>query len=239
MRAIWLAGAAAVLPSIAFAGAAEPPVLPAPGTFAPPQTPMLLTRTFRRALPGGVELVARRQYRVTIVRSGEGFSVEGTLVDVEVQAPPMLAALAAIERSRPDPGLFPIALDAGGLIRSGNRVVPGEALHRAAGVTAAEVNKVLADPAERQQAQAFVRQVELQAAGSQWPADLFHPSPGSRRESRSVSLPGGGEGHVTIEIDARSAGAPGMVSRIERVVTTELGGTTRVTREEWTLQQPG
>jgi hypothetical protein len=192
----------------------------------------------RRALPGGVELVARRRYQVRIVRSGEGFSVEGALLSCDVEVPPMLEPLAAIERARPDTGMFPIALGADGLILPGSgHVAPSQALHRAAAVASSEVDRVVADPAERQQAQAFVRQVELQAAGAQWPADLFHPAPGTRRESRAVALPGGGEGHVTIEINVGTIGAGGLLSRLERVVTTELGGTTRVTREEWTLSQ--
>ena len=72
------------------------------------------------------------------------------------------------------------------------------------------------------------------------PADLIvlNPVPGKRDEARVIALPGGEEGHVIIEIASQSANRAGQVTLLERVVTTDLAGDIRVTREQWQLSKP-
>lgn len=212
---------------------------PAPvEAFAPPAGPLTLTRTVRRALPDGKEVVATRRYEVRVLRDGAGYRVEGRLLAVEVQAPPALEALAAIERGRSDDGLFPFRLDPAGLIAA--PTAPGDRTAIAAAETVARrtIAKGPLAPAEQREAATFVGQIVAKGAagtGAQWPADLFHPAPGRHTTSRAVAVPGGQPGSITTTIEAvRAAGG----DRIERTVVTETGGNRRTTREIYTVS-PG
>ena len=84
-------------------------------------------------------------------------------------------------------------------------------------------------------AEAFIEQLPSRAPRSAWPADVFHPAPGRRSESRAVPLPGGVPGQVTIEIEAQGPDQDGQLASLSRVVTTDLAGDVRVTREQWRL----
>jgi len=234
-RSGWLHGTAAMLVLAALAGAT--PLAAAPGGFAPPRSHLLLTRTLHRPLPDGKAVVTRRSYEVQILRDGEGYRVEGRLVEAAVDAPPSLAALAEIERARPDNGMFPILLDAGGMIVGGGAVQSDGSLDRAAAIAVERIGGSGLPALDMLQAQSFVTQLRSRSARSQWPADIFHPAPGKRSESRAVPMPGGSQGQVTIEIEARGAGAGGLIAALERIVTTDLAGDHRVTREQWQLSR--
>jgi hypothetical protein len=199
---------------------------------------LLLTRTLYRPLPDGKAIVTRRSYSVRIVPDGAGFRVEGELVQATVDAPPTLGALAEIERRRPDSGMFPILLDAQGQIRGGGNVLSDGALGRAAKIAAESIGVSGLPAIDMLQAQAFVRHLASRNPRSQWPADVFNPAAGKRDETRVIALPGGEEGHVTIEIASQGANQTGRVALLERVVTTNLDGDTRVTREQWQLSRP-
>lgn len=54
-----------------------------------------------------------------------------------------------------------------------------------------------------------------------------------------VPLPGGKTGEVSVEIDASVDRASGLVTSLQREVTTRLGDTTRITVETWTLARKG
>ena len=100
-RSSKLVGAASLLALLPLAAAGAAPVA-AGGAFSVPSGPLVLTRTLRRPLSDGVEIVSTRSYEIGIVPDGDGFRVEGRLLSSEVTAPPSLAALAALERNRPD-----------------------------------------------------------------------------------------------------------------------------------------
>jgi hypothetical protein len=205
--------------------------------FAPPLSPLLLTRSLHRPLPDGKELVIRRSYTVRISRETGGFRVDGALVDVVVEAPPILQTIAEIERKRPDNGLFPIMLDAQGMIIGSSTVQPEGSLDRASRVAKGQITVSGMAAADKVQAQTFLQQLNAQPSRSQWPADVFHPSPGHRSETRAIALQDGNEGHVTIEIETRGAGKAGQLASLERIVTTDLAGNKRVTREQWQLSR--
>lgn len=228
-----LAAAVAAVPPAALPAAL--PALAETAAFTPPDGPVTLTRTMRRALPDGKEVVATRRYELRIARDGQGYRVDGHLLSVEVQAPPSLDALAAIERRRSDAGLFPFRLDAQGLIVA--PAAPGDRASLEAANTLA--HQAIANgplpPAQRREADAFVDQIVARGAagaGAQWPADLFRPALGRRTTATAVSLPGGQVGTVTttIEVTRESGG-----ERIERTVITETGGNRRTTREIYML----
>jgi hypothetical protein len=233
---VWLGGAAAMLMPAVLAGPALASAEPA-AVFAPPQAPLLLTRTLQRPLPDGKAVVTRRAYAVRIVRDGAGYRVEGNLAETRVEAPPALAALAEIERHRNDTGLFPILLDANGMIVGGGSVQSDGSFDRAAIVAAQAIGGSGLPGLDMLQAQSFVQQLRTRAARSIWPADIFHPIPGKRSETRAIAMPDGGEGHVTIAIETKGAGSGGQLALLGRVVTTDLAGDTRTTREEWQLSR--
>jgi hypothetical protein len=208
-----------------------------PDAFEPPQAQLLLTRTLHRPLPDGKAVITRRSYAVRIVRVLAGYRVDGTLVEAHVDAPPSLAALAELERRRPDQGFFPIMLDEKGMIVGGGSPLAEGSLEQAAMIAAEAIGSSGLLAIDMLQAQAFVRQLAKRAPRSQWPADVFHPVPGKRSETRSIALPGGEEGHVLIEILTQGANPDGQIAQLDRVVTTDLAGDTRVTREQWALHQ--
>lgn len=228
--AILLAGAAAILPATMLSAAAAP--VPS-AQFSPPQSHLRLTRTLRSPLADGREIVSRRTYEVVIVADGDGYRVDGTLVDVAVEAPPQLAPIAEIERRRPDTGLFPLRLDAEGLLVPARRPFDRSALREAAGVATEVLNRELPGGAPAGVVNGFVAALESGAGESRWPEDLFRPTMGRRVERRKVALPDGGSGEVEVEIVATSGEQD--YARMERKVTTALGPSKRVTREEWVL----
>ena len=113
-----IASAAVVLPASHLAAMDGPEAVAPPDAFAPPSTPLILTRTLYRDLPGGGKIVVTRQYAVHFSADGDGYRLDGQLLDTAVQVPERLSALAEVERRRPDSGLFPAYLDRQGLIRS-------------------------------------------------------------------------------------------------------------------------
>jgi len=231
-RAIWIAGAAAIMP-LAAIGAAQAPAMA--GAFNPPAAPLLLTRTLRHELHDGQAVITRRAYRVQFVAERDGFRLDGTLAEVTVEAPPGLEALAALERKRPDAALFPMQLDAGGRLLAAPEVAPSLVQRQAIGVAASQIARMDLPPGDAAQAQGFVSQLQARPYRTAWPLDLFRPQPGDRREQRAIPLTDGLNGQVTTEIAARADAASGLLAAFSRKVTTDLGGNTRVVVEEWTL----
>lgn len=234
-RAVWLAGVAALMPLIAGPLQAAPAAARATTPFAAPDTEMLLTRTVRRPLPGGAEVLARRSYAIRFTREGAGYRIDGRLAQVEVDAPPPLRALAALERQRRDEGMFPMWLDAEGrlLTGSGPRRAEqvGQAIDAAATAPALDTIGTL----DKLQAQAFIRQLGENPVRSPWPEELFRPVPGNRRETRMIPLVNGGRGRVVTDIAARATVETGLLVSFDRTVTSDLEGDTRATYESWTL----
>lgn len=237
-KVLFLAGAAALLPPIAgqvFAQAPAASLRP----FAPPDSPLVLTRTVWRTLADGKEIVVRRRYAVQFSRYGEGFLLEGRLLDAAVEAPPMLAAMAELERKRGDDSLFPLLLDAAGRIRhDASARLASPALRDTA---RAQANGVIAEaplgPAQQQESGIFLKQLAMQGAPTAWPVDLFNPTTGERSERRRLALPGGQEGEVLVSVKVVSANPDGLPRAVERTVTTVLAGSARTSREQWTLAQ--
>ena len=218
-EALLLVGAAAM------AGGADAPA-PARGFDPPPDRPMLLSRTLVRELADGKAIVATRRYRVAFHRTEAGWRIEGDLVASEIACPPALAALAAIERGRPDDGLFPILLDRAGRIVARE---PAGSLGRGAVERAIELGGSSAA------ADGFLADVQAAAAGdglTRWPESLFLPGDEHREEAREVALPDGRAGTVRVALDRASAAAAGTMTR---AITTDLAGTRRVSRESWAL----
>jgi hypothetical protein len=235
-KVLLLAGAAALLPSVAGQVSAQSREIAA-RPFSPPESPLVLTRTVWRTLADGKEIVVRRRYAVQFTRQDDGFLLDGRLLDAAVEAPPLLAAMAELERKRGDDGLFPLMLDAAGRIRdrNGARLAPPELRDQAQGRAQNLLAATPLDPAQRQETSAFLKALAAQGAPAAWPADLFNPAPGEHREHRRIALPDGQEGAVDVVVKALGVHPDGLPEAVERTVTTVLAGTARTSREQWTL----
>ena len=232
VHATLLAGAA----TLAMPATAAPANTPA---FAPPsESPLVLSRKLVRELSGGAAIVATRRYRVMFRPVADGWEIEGALVASEIDVPPALAALAAIERDRPDDGLFPIHLDHSGRIVAAP-TAPG--LGREAVTRALAAARHLAGGIPAAASAGFLDQLGAAAASrggglTRWPEALFVPDGLNGTTEQAFKLPDGSEGSVQIALE--SAPAPGLATmgRAARTVVTKAGGTRRVAREEWTLE---
>ncbi|MBW8784430.1 MAG: hypothetical protein JF593_07295 [Novosphingobium sp.] len=219
--------------------AAAPPRSPAAAlAFTPPSGPLTLVRELHRGLGDGHEIVTRRAYAVQIVPDGDGFRVDGELVDSAVEAPAILHALAELERTRSDAGLFPLHLDRAGMIVASGSPTDAGAIRQAFALSEHKIAAAPLAPAERSEAAAFIARLRTRsgaAIGGEWPADLFHPATGQHTDTRRLAVADGVSGSVTVTIDARDRPSGDLLASVERTVVTELDGTRRTSRELWTL----
>ncbi|MCB2047196.1 MAG: hypothetical protein KDE32_03105 [Novosphingobium sp.] len=234
MRTVLLASAAAALPLAGLSLAPVEAVASAVSPFVPSSEPMVLTRTLRRPLPGGITIATARSYRIHFVPEGTGFRIEGELIGVDIEAPRQFEALMAMERARPDTGMFPMRIDAQGrFLSAGER--DQESFAAEAGRQAQALVPASLPAAEARDADAFIGQATANPIQTAWPEDLFRPAPGKHSNTNVMPLPGGKTGQVSIEIDAEVDSGSGLLFRLQRSVTTRLGDSTRITEETWTL----
>lgn len=235
-RALFLAGMAAVLPVTVGAAFADAPSKAMPGRFTPPSGPMVLTRTLVRSLANGKELVVTRRYAIRFTLEGDGYRLDGEQIAAEVEAPPILAGLADIERKRVNKGLFPARLDANGVIRSGGVSLADPAVRAKATAEAGRLIGAAPLTAEAKRERTTVLgQVSNTSGTEAWPVFLFNPGPRDRVERRMLALPGGGEGEVEVRIRVLGLAPGGLPTTVERTVITRLSGTSRTSREIWTF----
>ncbi|MXO60462.1 hypothetical protein GRI89_13030 [Altererythrobacter salegens] len=208
-----------------------------PGGFRPPVTPLRYTRRIVRELAGGYSFAATRSFAVTFASRGSGFVLDGSQIAVDVSAPERIAALAEIERQRIETGLFPIVLDAGGMIAGGPEQRLSAELDRAV----AEARRLLADKerdeGEQAAAEQFVQMVHRVGIGlgAQLPRDLFAPAEGERVDRQAIALPNDESGEVTVTFSAESDPFTRLMRRAQRDIVTTVEGDSRTTREDWTL----
>ncbi|MFO1255073.1 MAG: hypothetical protein U1E37_05320 [Sphingomonadaceae bacterium] len=237
-RALVLAGLVALLPALApvtLAAAVEPIQ---EFRFSPPAQGLVLSRTVIRELSDGKEIRVTRRYAVRFAPEDKGFRLDGKLIDVAVDVPPVLRQLGEIERRRDDTGMFPVHIDANGAIVD---APAAQAVDRAAHkAMMSRATATLADAGlgrqNMQESSGFIADVLQAQPGSRWPVDLFRVQPGEHRQSRSVPLPGGGEGWIEVVTRVDALLPCGLPRTVERTVTTQLAGSRRVSREVWTFQ---
>ena len=232
MLAALLAGAVLWSATPALGGAAWPH--PHTG-FTAPAGPVVLVREWRRALADGATIVSRRRYEVRFVADGDGYRVEGRQIGAEVDAPPRLATLARIEQTRVDDGMFPMRVDAQGMIVAVAAPAEEEARRDAGRLASTMLAHLPAGSEERREAELFLSRWLAQGRAGRWPTDLFHPAPGQRRDTREFPLGDGVSGSVEVLVDASCDGPGGMLARFERTVVTRAAGQQRATSEVWRL----
>lgn len=237
-RACLLAGAAILLTALAPVELAQADASRPQARFAPPIEQLILSRTVIRELSDGKQIKVTRRYAVQFAPVESGFLLDGKLVDVSVDVPPLLGGLAEIERKREETGMFPVRIDSSGTIIGGQD--DGQVDRRLRDEMTARATVVLAEtgmPKENLQlGTRFVAQTMQAPPRSSWPVDLLRIQPGEHRQSRVVALASGGEGRIEVVTRVDSLLPCGLPRTIERTVITVLAGTRRVSREIWAFQ---
>ena len=232
-----IAGVAALVPMASaqwhFAAAAE-----APRAFSPPTVPMVLSRTVIRELAGGKQIVVKRSFRVQFVASPDGFVVTGTPLAVSVDVPPILSRLGELERQRSDSGPFPILIDNRGLIHTAASGEPADAKARqdAKQVATGMIQGAALPGQAKREALEVLGTMTADPRSSPWPTDLFVAHDGERRQHRSITLGDGSVGEVEVLLRIGKWLPCGMPALFERIITTDLAGTRRVSHEVWSLE---
>jgi hypothetical protein len=203
--------------------------------FVAPRESLVLTRTVWRTLHDGQQIVVRRSYLLSFEQDSEGFTVTGQQLASEVSAPAALEAIARLERGRTDTAAFPLRLDAKGMIRPGD--APNGSPLRLDGENAARalIAGSTLSPADRREGETFLAALAAKGGAVPWPLDLFNPREASRTDRRELALPDGSIGTLTVRLSAETAVSGGVPAKVSREVVSELGGTRRVSREEWTF----
>ncbi|WP_338242010.1 hypothetical protein [Aurantiacibacter hainanensis] len=233
--ALQLALAAAIIPALHPVRA----LASVPGRLiAPPGVPMRYSRAVSRDLVDGALFTVSRDFAVEFRPFDDGFILHGAQSQVRVDCPDSLAAFADMERSRDESGLFPIGLDPFGQILSGSIAQPATgdldaAVDRALDALAAQ--RLAAD--EREQAARFVSALQqaAQRITAFLPTDLFAPTSRSRRDERTVALPGGAHGSVETVFECEHDSQTGLMRSARRDILTTVAGSTRATHERWSL----
>ena len=235
--ALMLAGVAALAPLVVahaqFAAAAAE----VPRTFSPPTGPMVLSRTVIRELADGKQIVVKRSFRVQFVPATDGFVLTGTPIAVSVEVPPVLARLGELERQRSDLGPFPLAIDRAGMINAQAGTGDDRQANQQAKQAVAGMIQAAPLPGEtKRDAIQVLGSMTADPRGSPWPTDLFAAHDSERRQHRSVALGDGSTGEIEVLLRVGKWLPCGMPALFERIITTELAGTRKVSREVWSLE---
>lgn len=195
-----------------------------------------LGRTLMCELKSGVAIVVTRAWKIAISSKGEGLIVTGQQIAAEVAAPPALARLAAMEQARDASGLFPMALDAAGQVLRSVAAANGAMLDRGID-TARTLFASLPSARIPSEAEGFATGLASMGAGavSQLPRDLFFPTAGTQVAERTVPLPGGQEGQISVAVSANVAHGSGLLETSERRIVTRIGEGARLSSERWVL----
>ncbi|WP_310534975.1 hypothetical protein [Novosphingobium sp.] len=234
LRAALLAGCAfALAPSASAENVAR---APSTAAFSAPAGPIVLTRELRRTIGKSKQIITRRSYEIRFVPEGTGWRVDGTLISSEVDAPAELAELAALEKARKDVGLFPLTLDSQGLIVAQRAPTDAVATDKARIVANKAVEKIDMTSTDKTVAKQMIQTIatQSQASGGNWPIDLFRPPADPVIDVRNIPLPGGNQGRVTVTMQARS-NPEGGLRHFDRRILTEIGGTSRLSEESWSM----
>lgn len=206
-------------------------------TVAVPEGAMKLMRKLSRGLRDGKAITVTRSWRVEFTLQSRGIAVSGKQISVEVEAPPALAQLSEIERTRSTASLFPILLSPDGRIMAAGEITSRDSLDRA--ITVAERLLDKRDMGSETANNANLFFASLQQAGSsmldEMPGDLFFPSTQPASNTRNVPLPDGTIGTIELSWQASVQSGTALLASARREVTTRLGESALQSSEEWRL----
>ena len=212
-------------------------VVAAGGQFDPPAAPMRLTRTLVRDLPDGAEISVKRDWEVRFIRTMAGFSLNGRQIAVEVEAPPALEFLGQLEKKRQESSLFPLALSPNGMIAADGQKPDSELFDLAIAGAAQRISQsaLSADSARLTGESLAALQKSATDLISRLPLDLFRPGQLHWQDNRTVALPQGLTGTVSITFDSRLDAVGQLMEQSERRIVSSIGGSSRTSSEIWQL----
>jgi hypothetical protein len=224
-------GAIALLPTLALAGPVG-----ATGRIVIPARQFILRRELERGLAGGASLIVTREWKGQFEAGPNGTRVTGEQIASTVDAPDHLEPIAAIERERRDAGPFPALLDSAGRL-IGSRTQQAEGKAAAVRTAIAILERAGKSAKDLRQAKQFLSRLAESAGAfiSAVPADLFFPVVGEAHDVRTLELPDGMVGEVSVWLASRS-GHGGLLDLFERRITTRIGEDSRLSRETWRLR---
>lgn len=235
LRLLLLAGVAALVPAAVSLAQANASVLPRSAQFAPPEAPLIMTRTLVRTLVDGKQVVVTRRFLIRFTPEAGGYRLDGEQIDAAVEAPPSLAGLADMERKRHEKGPFPAWLNSQGMMLKTSSARDPETAKAGVGQGQKMIDATAIPDGAKRERIAVLNQVAGSSTGTAWPVFLFNPGSQERVERRKLALPSGGEGEVEVRITVQGVMASGLPQALERTIITRLSGTSRVTREVWTF----
>ncbi|MEP5937707.1 MAG: hypothetical protein ABJ239_05225 [Erythrobacter sp.] len=203
-----------------------------------PKGDWTLSRSIERQLGDGNFVIVNRRWNVQFVAEGTGSHVVGRQTDVSVTAPERLQQLAKLEEDRATNDMFPIELTALGLIHSAGPLNQAEAIDKAALMAIAILDKSGAGAASKGAARQFLAQLQSSASPvlETLPPDLFRPSGEKTETVRAVKLPDGSNGEFRLEYWGQSQASSPWLDQAQRIITTRIGDSSRLSRETWMLK---
>ncbi|BDI59835.1 hypothetical protein [Qipengyuania nanhaisediminis] len=231
-----------VLSTILVSGGAlafAPTALHAARAVRLPSGPLRLTRRIERDLVDGKQIIVERSWQVAFSPAGRDIAIHGQQLHARVDAPELLAPIAAIEESRSTDAMWPVILGPDGQIAAAGKDIADRDL----AAVIREGEKILkARPMPETERSARLQYLsEMQRAGSslldRLPGDLFYPRLGPVRTVRSLEVPGGVTGEFELYYNAVPAYEHGWLDSAERIVTTRIGAYEQRACEYWQLSQ--
>lgn len=207
--------------------------------LAPPQTPMLFRRSMMRDAGRGITITVTRGFEIRFVPLASGYRLEGSQVYAEVDAPEELAQIAELERNRIETTVFPVLLDARGLVldSSGPEPRPTPELDQAVELALARFREIGADETTIADAQTFFQWLQQAGGtiGAEMPPELFVPPPEPQQVIRTIELPGGLTGTIETRFGGTVTPETGLMRTAERAIVTRVEGTSQQSLESWSL----
>jgi hypothetical protein len=231
--------ASALLPVMASKVAAASLDSVEPWLFRPPNGPMLYSRRVERPMGDGTAVIATRIFEIRFSRLDEHFFVQGDQLDCHVEAPEALQQLARLEEARVETGLFPLQLDAKGLIAAGPNLAPASnpQLQAAIALALDKIEHASHAPEDAEYLRQFVASVERAASDvvAALPQRLFSPNAMPELQESAVLLPDGNQGSVSVSFSGQVDAESGLLTKATRTVETRIGESARTSMESWTL----
>ena len=169
--------------------------------------------------------------------AGQGWRVEGRRLANEISGPPAAAPLMAIARADPESGRLPLRLDAQGRIADPPPPIDPHTLALIHAGVLRHLAQAHMTEIQRNASQALIAHVMAQQTETPWPPMLFRPAAGTRHEARTVPT-GMGPGTLARTEVVQVDGA-GWLRSLDITLVTQVGGTTRRSRELWTMAPAG
>ncbi len=205
-------------------------------SIAPPAQPMTYRRSLERFMRGGESFKATRDFSVRMTSHGLGYRVEGFQTAVRVEAPASLHQFVDLEERRVEDGVFPLTLDAAGLITEGRGPVAfGPEVEIA--MESVRQTALRVDGPDVDELRQLVSAMHQAGAGliTYLPQDIFAPVTSDRTDRRIIELPWGDTGSVTTIFHGERDPVTGLMCNADREVITEMAGDRRRTLESWQL----